>query len=137
MADPTAICAAAAAQIAARTGITAFGKAPGQVNPPMIIVIPGNPVITYGVTLDGEVNMNLRIVALASAANDDTGQLAVNAYIATSGQLSVPAAMGADPTLGGTVEFAEVTTVTQYGLIDYSGQQYFGATFNCQVGAHL
>lgn len=137
MADPTAICAAAASQLAAQTGITAYGYAPGQPNPPMIIVIPGNPVITYGVTLDGEVNMNLRIVALASAANDDTGQLAVNGYIATSGTTSVPAAMLADPTLGATVEFAEVTTVTQYGLIDYSGQQYFGATFNCQVGAHL
>lgn len=136
MADVTAMAAGLAARIAT-TGISAFGTAPGQVVPPAAIVIPNRPAILFGQTFDGEVTVNLLAIVVLSAANDNTGQVALNAVIASSGPKSVAAAVQADPSLGGTCEFAVVMQVSQYGLIEYAGQQYMGATFLVQCGAHL
>jgi len=105
--------------------------------PPAAIVIPNRPAILYGVTMDGEVTVNLLAIVVLSAANDNTGQVALNAIISSSGAKSINAAVQADPSLGGTCEFAVVQQVSQYGLIEYAGQQYMGATFLVQCGAHL
>lgn len=136
MADVTAIAAGLATRIAT-TGISAFGYAPASVVPPVGIVIPNRPAILYGQTFDGEVQVNLLAIVIVSAANDTTGQTTLNAVIASSGPKSVNAAVQGDPSLGGTCEFAVVLQVSQYGLIEYSGQQYMGATFLIQCGAHL
>jgi hypothetical protein len=134
----TALANGLANQIATQTGILrAHGYAPGQIVPPAVVVIPGIPAITYGVTMDGETTINLRAIVLLSAASDDYGQKNINSYVSSSGTLSILAAVNSDVTVGGLCEFAEVINVTQYGFIDYAGQQFFGATFAVQVGAHL
>ncbi len=137
MSDFNAIAAALATTISTATGITSFGYAPGQVVPPAAVVIPNRPAILYGQTFDGEVTINLLAIVMLSAANDNTGQAALNAVISSSGTKSIAAAVQGDTKLGGTCEFAIVQQVTQYGLIEYAGQQYMGATFTVQVGAHL
>lgn len=121
----------------ATTGLRPFANAPGQVVPPAVVVILNRPAIQYGVTMDGEVNVNLLAIVLLSAANDTSGQVALNAAVSPSGTASVAAAVQADPSLGGTCEFAVVTQVATYGIIEYAGQNYIGASFIVQCGAHL
>jgi hypothetical protein len=101
------------------------------------VIIPNRPAIVYGQTFDGEVQLNLLTIVLVSAANDNTGQVALNAVLASSGPSSINAAVQKDPTLGGVVEFAVVQQVTTYGVVEYAGQQYMGATFTVQCGCHL
>jgi len=136
VADINAI-AQALANAVATTGVRAFPNAPGQIVPPAVVVIPDRPAILYGQTMDGEVNLNFLAIVLLSAANDTSGQLALNNFVASSGTQSVNAAVQRDPFLAGTVEFAIVISVGTYGIIEYSGQQYIGASFLIQCGAHL
>ena len=138
MADLNAIATALASRISTSTGITnATGYAPGQVVPPAVVVIPDRPAILYGQTMDGEVNLNFLAIVVLSAANDTSGQTALNNFVASSGAQSVNAAVNGDPSLAGTVEYAVVMQVGAYGMIEYAGQQYIGATFLVQCGAHL
>jgi hypothetical protein len=134
--DLNAIAAALAAQIGAHTGLRSHGTAPGAISPPACVVIPGRPAVTYGVTMDGETNINLLAIVALSAANDVSGQDQLLKYVSTSGAKSVLAAVAADPTLAGTCEFAIVASVSTYGLIEWAGQQYIGATFVIQAAAH-
>jgi hypothetical protein len=119
-----------------RTGLRAHADAPGAISPPCVVVIPGRPAISYGETMDGEVNLNLLAIVLLSAANETYGQQHLDSYLASHGSKSINAAVNSDPTLGGTCEFAVTVGCQQYGLVDYAGQQYIGATFLLQAGAH-
>lgn len=136
MADVNAICAGLATRLAT-TGLKAFPNAPGQVVPPAVIVIPNRPAIQYGVTFDGEVTVYLLAIVLLSAANDNSGQVPLNNAVSSSGPASINAAVQAEPSLGGTCSFAVVTQVATYGIVEYAGQNYMGATFTIEVGAHL
>jgi hypothetical protein len=136
VADVNAICQGLATRLAT-TGLKAFPNAPGQVVPPAVIVIPNRPSILYGQTMDGETQVNLLAIVLLSAANDNTGQVPLNAAVSSSGAASINAAVQADPSLGGTCEFALVTQVATYGIVEYAGQNYMGATFVVECGAHL
>ena len=136
MADYDGVRGGLADLLGSRLGIRSFGDAPGAISPPVAVILPGRPAITYGETMDGEVELNLLAVILLSAANDEYGQKNLDAYLTSSGMKSVNAAVNSDPTLGGTCEFAVTIGVQQYGMIDYSGQQYIGATFLIQAGAH-
>lgn len=136
MANVKAIRAGLATRLAT-TGLRAFATAPGQIVPPAAVIIPNRPAVIFGVTMDGETTINLLAIVLLSAANDASGQDLLDDYVASSGALSVAAAVQADPSLGGTCEFAVVTQVATYGVINYAGQDYMGASFTVQVGAHL
>jgi hypothetical protein len=137
VADINGIANALATRIATSTGIRAYPNAPGQVVPPAVVVIPDRPAIMYGQTMDGETTVNLLAIVVLSAANDTSGQTLLNNFVSSSGAQSVNAAVNADPSLAGTVEFAVVLQVSSYGLIEYAGQQYIGGSFLVQCGAHL
>ena len=121
----------------ATTGLRAFANAPGSISPPAVVIIPNRPAVNYGVTMDGETTVNLLAIALLSAANDATGQDLLDDYVASSGTKSIAAAVQADPMLAGTVEFAVVTQVATYGVVNYAGQDYMGASFIIECGARL
>jgi len=136
MADFDAMRNGLAALIGAATGIRAHADASGAISPPCAVVLPGRPAITYGKTMDDEVDVNLLAIVLLSAANESSGQVNLDAYVSSSGAKSINAAVATDPSLGGTCEYAVVVAVQQYGLIEYAAQQYIGATFLIQAGAH-
>ena len=140
MADIKTMAGNLATLIAGPTGLTSFGYAPGQVVPPAVVVIPAKPAIIYGRTMNGmgpgEVDISLLAICAVSAADDESGQDALLDLISTNTSQSVLLAVQVDPTLGGTCEFAEVMQVVQYGVIDYAGQPYLGATFLVSIGAH-
>lgn len=136
MANVKAIRVALAARLTA-TGLRTHATAPGQINPPTVVILPNRPAIQFGITMDGETQVNLLAIVLLSAANDMTGQDLLDDYVSSSGAKSIAAAIQADPTLGGVVEFTVPLQVSTYGLVEYAGQQYMGCSFVIQCGAHL
>jgi hypothetical protein len=149
VADLAAIRNAIAANIAAATGLRADGLAHDTVTVPCAVVLPGNPYITYGVTMDGPVmggavmgnavNIALSVLVLVSDAPPaDQTQQVLDAYLGVGQHadvtVSVPDAIEADSVLGGLVDFIQAQSVTQYGRIEYGGITYFGARINVVAG---
>jgi hypothetical protein len=138
VADIAAIRTALAAQITAVTGLRTMPEARDQVSPPVAVILPGQPLVVYGATLDGAATVNLRVLILISdAAPSEKVQRALDAYLGIGTGVtasSIPAAIMADNTLGGAVHFAEPTQVTTYGIVTYGGVDLFGARLDVQAG---
>ncbi len=149
MADLTAIRNAMAAAITSGTGLRAFGQAHDSVTPPCAVVLPGQPLITYGDTMDsmpvmggtrisGAVSINLTVLLIMSDAPlVEQVQRALDTYLGVGSApgTSVPDAIEADQNLGGTVHWVQCVTAGRYGRLEYSGITYFGAAINCNIGA--
>jgi hypothetical protein len=139
VADLTAIRVALANQIAAHcTGLRTMAEARDSISPPVAIVLPGNPLATFGSTMDGAVEFNLVILMIISdAATMERSQKMLDAYLGIgSGEVtSIPNAIMADPSLGGAVHYCEPISVTNYNRIEYAGETYFGARLSCRIGA--
>jgi hypothetical protein len=143
VADLTQIRSALAAQIAAGTGLRAQAQVRDAVSPPVALVLPGNPLITYGATMAGggmpeAVVITLAVVLLLSdAASADRVQRGLDAYLGLgSGETqSIAGAIEEDPTLGGVVHWCVPKAVTTYGRIEYAAETYWGARVAVEVGA--
>lgn len=137
MADLSQIRTALANQINAGTGLRVLPEAKDQVSPPVAVIIPGQPLVVYGATMDGAFTVNLRVlIVISDAAPDEKVQRALDAYLGIGGVAgSVAGAIQQDPTLGGAVHFAEAVSAGNYGRILYGGIDYFGARVEVQIGA--
>jgi hypothetical protein len=149
MADLIAIRNAIAAAISNGTGMRAFGQAHDSVTPPCAVVLPGQPLITYGDTMDspvmgspgsfrGAVTINLVILLIMSDAPlVEQTQRALDTYLGVGGTpgTSVPDAIEADQNLGGTVHWVQCVSAGRYGRLEYSAITYFGAAVSVSIGA--
>jgi hypothetical protein len=139
MADLGAVRTALANRITAGTGLRTLPEARDQISPPVAVILPGQPYVTYGITVDGTFTVNLRVLlCISDAAPDEKVQRALDAYLgigAGTTASSIPAAIMADPSLGGAVHFCEPISISTYGRITYNGVGYFGARLDCQIGA--
>lgn len=134
MANPTLtqVRTALANQISAKiTGLRTTDTVPSTINPPVAVVGPSTGTFAlYEVTMPPNqytINWTLRIYVIVSRAEQAGAQKKLDAYITPSGALSIPAAINADPTLGGVVDFAEPVRLQRYGLVTYNGVDYLGA----------
>jgi hypothetical protein len=136
-ADLIAIRNALGAAITRYTGLRCDAQARDVVNPPCCVILPGNPLVDYGISMDGVVNINLMVLIIISdAAPVDVTQRALDSYLGVGDPgNSVPDAIEEDNTLGGSVHFIQSVTSDRYGRIDYNGVTYFGARINCTLGA--
>ena len=126
---------ALATQLATIDGLRTASTRAAQITPPMAVVMPGQGTfIRYKTTLSGSADLVFRIVLLLAAADSSIGQDAMDPYLATSGDQSILAAVQADDTLGGVVEYAEVMDATGYGLINWNGVDYLGCSFTVVAG---
>lgn len=128
-----------ASQITAHTGLRALGQARDSVNPPCAVILPGQPFIRYGATADysGAADMNLIIlVVISDGPPSEKSIRALSAYcgVGANEAASIPNAILADPSLGGTVHFCEPVQAGNFGRIEYSGVVYMGARIDVQVG---
>lgn len=139
MADISAIRAALANQISAVTGMRTLAEAKDQVQPPVAVILPGQPFVTYGITLDQCFTVRLRILLIISdAPPNEKVQRALDAYLGAGAGVtnsSIANAVKADSSLGGAVHFAEVLTVGGYNRIEYAGVDYFGARIEVEIGS--
>lgn len=136
--DLTLIRTALAAQISAYTGLRAEGAPRDQISPPVAVVVPATQLATYGQTMDGASGLSLRVlIILTDSAPVEKTQRALDAYlgIGAGEPTSVPAAIMADPTLGGTCSWAIPESAGNYGRVEWAAQIYFGAVLNVSCGA--
>jgi hypothetical protein len=138
MADISAVRSALATRINTVTGLRTLSEARDQISPPVAIILPGAPFVTYGLTLDGAFSVNLRVLlVLSDAPPDEKVQRALDAYLGSGAGVtasSIANAIRGDTTLGGVVHFCEVLTVSGYNRIEYAGLPYFGARIECSIG---
>ena len=148
MTNISAVRAAFAAQIGNLTvpSLRSLPEPEDQINPPVGIVLPGRPYLTYGTTLQGEtgflgspvlgsqladVDFNLDYLILVSHASTlERLEQDLDSWLgfeADASIVSVPAAVAADPTLGGAVSWCVATTADPPGPLEWNGLQFFGA----------
>ncbi|HEX6969858.1 MAG TPA: hypothetical protein VF174_13760 [Micromonosporaceae bacterium] len=115
-------------------GLRVSDTVPGQVNPPAAVIAPDS--ISFDSTMArGSDDFVFIVYLIVGTAVDRIGQDKLDGYLAGSGASSVKAAIEADESLGGVANFARVSGVRQYGLIEYAGVQYIGAEFVVEVNA--
>ena len=134
MAAPTVreIVAAIKTQLVTIQGLNVTDYAPGQITPPAAVVMV--PPITYLIGLGARRPiLDVPVVVLVSATLDRVGQLALADYADPDGDKSIAATIATDPTLGGVVGQAQVTTFEPLGSEDVGLLGYFGGRFSLRV----
>ncbi len=108
---------------------------PGQINPPAAIVAPNtSDLVDYEQAMSSNLALwYLRVVLVVGRAVEDAAQDLLDQYLSTTGSLSVVAAIRSDPSLGGTVEWAEVKNAQRYGNLNYAGVDYLGVELTVEV----
>lgn len=125
-----------------------------SINPPVGIVMPGRPYITYGTTLQGETGFLGDPTAGIALASVDFAldYLIIVSHASTLGRIeqnldawlgfendtsivSVAAAVAADPTLGGIVDWCVPTTADPPGPLQWSGPEAFGTRIHFNFSA--
>jgi len=114
------------------SGLNVYRKAPGNVIVPAAVV--RRRLIQYDVTLDGADDTTWGITLFASYANLEVAHETLDAYLDPAGASSVVAAVHAEPTLGGVVDFARVASAEGERLINYAGIDYLSVEFVVEVG---
>lgn len=127
MADLTSVRNALAAALSGISGLRVVPENQSQVNPPMALVLPQPQQVLRFDTLGGGISYLLRIILLVSYVEDLSSQLLMDSYLASTGTSSIAAALKANPTLSGAVDYCNVDSVRGYGLMDWAGQQYLGS----------
>jgi hypothetical protein len=133
MADYTAIRDGLAAQLeTVPTFLTVHATVPNRIVAPAAVVVPGRPVATYHDSMAGTSGgsltvFNFELVCAVQSMTEEFSQAALDDLI--SGPNSVPAAIEADPTLGGAAITCQVTQAVDYGVVAFSDSEYIGARF--------
>jgi hypothetical protein len=127
-------------------------KAEDQINPPVGIVMPARQYGKYGITLQGatgflgvpslgntlsptEISLDYFIL-LSKASTLERIEENLDLWIGFESDgtaVSVPAAIEADPTLGGVVEWCHPMTVDAPGPVEWEGIQFFGTRIQCSL----
>lgn len=106
--------------------------------PPGSIVVPSGVVrrrsTQYDVSFDGLVDTNWGVTAFVSFANTDVATEDLDRYLSPTGDYSIAAAVAADPTLGGAVDYAHVTGAEGEKVTNYAGTDYLSVEFVIEIG---
>ena len=113
-------------------GLNVYRKAPGNITVPAAIV--RRRETRYDVTLDGADDTTFGITVFVSFANVEVGHEALDGYLDPAGSSSVVAAIHAEPTLGGVVDFARVASAEGERITNYAGVDYLSVEFVVEVG---
>jgi hypothetical protein len=134
MASVSAIRDGLRARLATISGLRAYARLQGDIEVPGAVVVPSGG--TYDSTMGrGSDDMVFEVRLAVSRADDRTAQELLDQYLAGAGAKSVKAAIEADKTLGGVVDFARVAGWDDYGDVTVAGVQYFGTTLTVEVTA--
>jgi hypothetical protein len=114
-------------------GLRVSDVKPGQINPPQAVI--GIPPVDeyYAAFKRGTMVVAPTITVLTSATVDRIGQRALAGYADPSGDLSIVAAIMAEPTLGGACDDCIVTSFRPLGMEEVGLIGYFGGIFTLTV----
>lgn len=134
MATISQIRAGIAARLDTIEGLRVSDYVPDQINPPMAVVF--GPEIDYDSTMQrGSDDMRFSIILLTSRVSDRSGQTLLDSYLSPAGAASVKVAVEAEQTLGGTVDYARVSQVREYGSEEINATTYYTAAVTVEVCA--
>lgn len=138
MADYTAIRDGLATRLeTVPTFLTVHATVPNRIVAPSAVVVPGRPVATYHDSMIGSGGsltvFNFELVCAVQTAVEEFSQDAIDDLI--SGTSSVPAAIEADPTLGGAATTCQVRQAVDYGVVAFADTEFIGARFLVEVYA--
>jgi hypothetical protein len=138
MADYTAIRDGLATRLdTVPTFLTVHATVPNRIVAPAAVVVPGRPVATYHDSMIGSAGsltvFNFEIVCAVQSMSEEFAQDALDDLI--SGTSSVPAAIEADPTLGGAATTCQVRQAVDYGVVAFADTEFIGARFLVEVYA--
>lgn len=106
--------------------------------PPGSIIVPAGVVrrrnTNYDVTVDGAVDTTWVATVFVQFANNDSAAEQLDEYVSESGDQSIKAAIEADPTLGGVVDFADVASAEGEKVTNYAGIDYLTVDFIIEIG---
>lgn len=115
------------------TGVRVYSAWPGQLNPPAIVI--RRQAVTFATTLGGASHdLTLAATVFLPLRTDRIAQDELDEFLADTGTRSIYAAIEADQTLGGAVDWAVVTEVGQDDVVEISGVTYLSGTATIQVG---
>jgi len=136
MADYTAIRDGLATRLeTVSTFLTVHATVPNRIVAPSAVVVPGRPVATYHDSMVGTSGsltvFNFELVCAVQSMTEEFAQDALDDLI--SGADSVPAAIEADPTLGGAATTCQVRQAVDYGVVAFADTEFIGARFLVEV----
>lgn len=117
------------------SGLEFYATVPDAPIVPCVIVYPDS--ITYHEMFDGLSHATFVLHILGAAADTIDGQETLDAYLASSGPLSIKEAIDLDSTLGGAVGAAWVTELREYGTVQPNdgGSRFYSAQLMVEVHA--
>jgi len=124
--------ATAASAASGTTGLTCHGYVPDSVVEPCFFV-GGYRVDFDQAAARGSDRITFACRLLVSRSDDVSGQSVMDALLAGSGAGSLKAAIEADQTLGGLVDWLHVTGVDASDLVVHAGTTYYGAEITVEV----
>ena len=114
--------------------VAVHDNVPDFVTAPSAIVVPANNLITYheamGTVAAGLKTLRFNILILAQRFELASSQELLNDYL-----VSVPTALEADKTLGGTAETLLVTEATNYGPVTFADTTLLAVQIDLEVYA--
>lgn len=121
-------------RLATISGLDVYDTVPGTINPPAAIVQrrSGPHPDTLGAS---RVSYTMQVTVLLGLADDQAAQNALDGYLSPTGADSILAAVDADETLGGKVDYALVVDVEQDAIMEFAGMKMLGAHVVVEVGA--
>ena len=111
------------------SGLRVADTLPDKVNPPMAVIGPGEPLrrpAAFGGTVS-EWNVLVRLFVARTA--ERAGQDKLDSYVDASGTNSIEAAVAAEKTLGGAVDYMQFVEVRRYGEFRVADVGYLGCEF--------
>ncbi len=124
---------AVAARLDTITGLRVFDHVPSALEPPAAVVqLPKD--IDFDLTAGrGGDTYNLVVLLLAAKADARAAHLNLAKYLDAAGPTSIKETLDGD--LGGAVDTARVTRVSNVGAYTFAGVDYIGAEFDIEVVA--
>lgn len=132
MATNEAIREGIAALLEAIPDLQVYARPPGSIVPPAAVVRRRSS--QFDVTMDGLVDTGWGVTLFVSFANTDVATDQLDEYLDSSGASSIKAAIDADPTLGGVVDFARVANAEGDRVLNYAGTDYLSVEFVIEIG---
>jgi len=117
--------------------LNVFAWEPGSVVAPAVVIrIEPFPFDTTYEAGHGQSSDPTLIALVLCQLGDAEAQDFLDDLIDPTNPAGIPEAIEKDVTLGGIVEYAAVAALRNYGIVEYGGVQYTGASLAISTGFH-
>lgn len=116
----------ALAEVLTLGGLTAHAFRPGGITPPAAVVMPPPGEYLTKATLEGGFDLQIVVGLYVEWGEEQSATEQLDAFLTAGGALSLIAAIDADPTLGGVVDYAWATSASDYGVYSWGEVPYYG-----------